>query len=207
MITVNLKNVNNTISSVAQCRRLLPRKYFLKIALRWVVFDTSKTKGDFMQRIHTGYYMAAVLLLLVITMNSASAHCEIPCGIYGDEMRFDMISEHITTIEKSMKMIEAQTKEMQIDHNQLVRWINNKENHANEIQNIVCQYFMTQRIKPVEDGDDVALRVYTKQITLLHHMLISAMKAKQTTDHAHIEDLRNLLEEFRVLYFGGKKKR
>ena len=36
---------------------------------------------------------------------SVQAHCQIPCGIYGDEMRFQMLEEHITTIEKSMKLI------------------------------------------------------------------------------------------------------
>lgn len=160
-----------------------------------------------MQKIHTGYYVAAVLLLLIITANNVSAHCEIPCGIYNDEMRFDMISEHLATIERSMEVIEALSAEDQAMYNQLVRWINNKESHANDIQDIVSQYFMTQRIKPAEAYDQVGYRVYVMQITLLHRMLISAMKAKQTTDHAAIENLRNLLEEFRTIYFGGKKKR
>ena len=25
----------------------------------------------------------------------AEAHCQIPCGIYGDEMRFQMLEEHV----------------------------------------------------------------------------------------------------------------
>jgi nickel superoxide dismutase len=160
-----------------------------------------------MHRISTKNFVVVVLpLLMVMAVNSAFAHCEIPCGIYGDEMRFDMITEHITTIERSMKMIAELSKEEHTNHNQLVRWVNNKESLANEIQEIVYQYFMTQRVKPVEE-DDVIYRNYVKQITLLHHMLIGAMKAKQTTDPVHVENLRNLLEEFRAIYFGGKKKR
>jgi nickel superoxide dismutase len=151
--------------------------------------------------------MVAVVLLLVLTMSSAFAHCEIPCGIYDDEMRFDMISEHITTIERSMRMIEEMSKEKLIDHNQLVRWINNKESHANDIQDIVSQYFMTQRLKPVGDNDEVAYKAYVMQITLLHRMLVHTMKAKQTTDLTIVKKLRNSLEEFRTLYFSGKKKR
>lgn len=42
---------------------------------------------------------------------SAFAHCEIPCGIYGDQARVDLIREHVTTIEKSMDMIEKLSKE------------------------------------------------------------------------------------------------
>ena len=153
-----------------------------------------------------GYNILFVLVMLV-TVNIAGAHCEIPCGIYGDEMRFNMIEEHITTFERSMKMITELSKEEQTNYNQLMRWISNKEDHTNEIQSIVCQYFMTQRIKPAGEEDDLAHKVYVKQITLLHQMLIGAMKAKQTTDHSHVENLRKVLEEFRAIYFGGKKKR
>ena len=42
---------------------------------------------------------------------SAFGHCEIPCGIYDDEMRIEMISEHIGTIEKSMNEIMHLQKE------------------------------------------------------------------------------------------------
>ncbi len=35
----------------------------------------------------------------------AFAHCEIPCGIYDDEMRIKIINEHIVTVEKSMNQI------------------------------------------------------------------------------------------------------
>ncbi|KPK64494.1 superoxide dismutase [candidate division WOR_3 bacterium SM23_42] len=159
-----------------------------------------------MHRMSARHVVVAVLpLLMVMGVNTAFAHCEIPCGIYDDEMRFEMIVEHIVTVEKSMNMILTLIEQERIDHNQLVRWINNKESHADEIQDIVCQYFMTQRIKPVEKGEDVKYITYVKQITLLHHMLIIAMKMKQTTDLTTAEKFRSLLEEFRAVYFGGKK--
>jgi len=41
----------------------------------------------------------------------AYAHCEIPCGIYDDEMRIKIINEHIVTVEKSMKQIIELEKE------------------------------------------------------------------------------------------------
>ena len=75
-------------------------------------------------------------------------HCEIPCGIYDDEMRIKMMAEHITTLEKSMKEIMALSKAPAINYNQIVRWVMNKETHATEFQGIVTQYFMTQRIRP-----------------------------------------------------------
>ena len=34
----------------------------------------------------------------------------------------------------------------------------NKEEHANQLQHIVTQYFMTQRIKPVDQKDEAAVK-------------------------------------------------
>lgn len=137
-----------------------------------------------------------VLAIMFVASSYAAAHCEIPCGIYDDKMRINAIAEHITTIEKSMKEILKLESSKPLTHNQLVRWIMNKEDHANELQGIVTQYFMTQRIK-------VGTENYTKKLTLLHKMLISAMKCKQTTDLSHISTLRTLLREFNDLYFGA----
>ena len=139
-----------------------------------------------------------VLLVLFIGLFSpfrAGAHCEIPCGIYDDEMRVKMMTEHVTTIEKSMKQITTLGKTEPKDFNQLIRWVSNKEHHATELQHIVSQYFMTQRIKP--DTKD-----YARKVTLLHKMLVSAMKCKQTTDLDNVTMLRSLLKDFSSLYFG-----
>ena len=127
----------------------------------------------------------------------AFAHCEIPCGIYDDEMRIKIINEHIVTVEKSMNQIIGLEKEEHHNSNQLVRWIMNKERHADEIQDIVTQYFMTQRIK-------LDTKNYEKKIVLLHQMLIYSMKCKQTTDLANVSKLKELVNDFKELYF--KKK-
>ena len=141
------------------------------------------------------FYMLFIGLsfFLVFTSN-AFAHCEIPCGIYDDEMRIKMISEHIDTIEKSMKHILALEKKKKHNSNQLVRWIMNKEQHANMLQEIVAQYFMTQRIK-------ANTKNYDKKLGLLHQMLVITMKCKQTTDLSNVSKLRDLLKNFQSLYF------
>ena len=146
------------------------------------------------------YYL---LLAFVIMLPIKSwSHCEIPCGIYDDQARVNLISEHITTIEKSMNQITALSAEGEKNYNQLVRWINNKEEHADKLMEIVTQYFMTQRLKPVEQGQTKEYKAYFTQLTLLHEMLVSAMKCKQTTDLAHTEKLKELLEKFKESYFG-----
>ena len=105
-----------------------------------------------------------------------------------------MITEHITTIEKSMNQIAKLEKEQLHNSNQLVRWVMNKERHADELQEIVTQYFMTQRIK-------LDTKEYDKKLALLHQMLVSSMKCKQTTDLNHVNKLKELVKEFQALYF------
>ena len=129
-------------------------------------------------------------------------HCQIPCGIYGDEDRFKALEEDITTVEKSMKQIEELSKQGEKNYNQIVRWVINKDEHAGKIQRAVSEYFMTQRVKPADPKDAEAYRKYVEQLTLLHEMLITAMKAKQTTDLANVEKLRLLLAKFHEAYTG-----
>jgi nickel superoxide dismutase len=110
-----------------------------------------------------------------------------------------MISEHILTIEKSKQQITSIQEKTPLDSHQLVRWIVNKEDHANKIQKIVSQYFMTQRIK-TEDKD------YAKRISLLHQMPVSAVKCKQAADLSNVKTLRSLLDEFHHVYFGNGRQ-
>ena len=150
--------------------------------------------------------MAVLMLISLISVTVAKAHCEIPCGIYGDKARFEMLREHIQTIEKSMQEITRLSNEDHEDYNQIVRWVNNKDDHANQLMHIVTQYFMTQRIKPVEDVNSPEYKQYVNKITLLHKMLISAMKSKQTTDLKYTRELRDLVDEFEKAYSGEEKE-
>ena len=142
----------------------------------------------------------ALLSLLALIAVRVSSHCEIPCGIYDDEMRIKMIDENITTVEKSMKQIIELSGQDKQNMNQIVRWVQNKENHVDEISHIVTQYFMTQRLKPVEADHSEAYMGYVEKLTLLHQMLVYSMKAKQTTDLANVEELRSLLTSFKAAY-------
>ena len=44
--------------------------------------------------------LTGVLLVAGVT-SVVFSHCEIPCGIYDDPMRLDMMAEHITTITRT----------------------------------------------------------------------------------------------------------
>ena len=146
--------------------------------------------------------MTIFLLFTFATGQNAFSHCQIPCGIYDDQMRFTMIEENILTIEKSIKQIVELSNQLEKNFNQIVRWTLNKENHADEIAHILSYYFLAQRVKPVDSKDAATHKEYLAKITVLHEMIAQAMKAKQTTDLSHVEQLRSLLKVFHKLYFG-----
>ncbi len=150
------------------------------------------------------FALAALALAATLAFAaSAGAHCQIPCGIYDDELRVQLIEEHITTVEKSMNQIISLGAAEKVDYNQLVRWVGNKETHAQEIQDIVTAYFMAQRIKPpVSLDNETEVNEYLHKLALLHAIQIHAMKAKQSTDLEQIKTLRELVTKFRSAYFG-----
>jgi nickel superoxide dismutase len=147
-----------------------------------------------------GILLVALGLILFLNQ-SVYSHCEIPCGVYGDEMRFEMIEEHLKTIEKGM----AKINDKGTDNQQIVRWTMNKETHATAIQEIASQYFLTQRIKPVAKKDKKQFAKYQNELTLLHHIIVHAMKAKQGTDSSHVKELRELSTAFKESYLHKHK--
>lgn len=153
-------------------------------------------------RIHLLLPLLAVLVTPLLVPASAAAHCQIPCGIYDDELRALQLREHIGTIEKSMRMIRELSAAQESDENQLVRWVENKEDHADAIVEIVTAYFLSQRIKLPAEGDEASQAAYRDRLALLHGLLVHTMKARQSTDQAVIDELRRLAAAFEVEYFG-----
>ncbi|MEO1235966.1 MAG: superoxide dismutase [Ni] [Planctomycetota bacterium] len=145
--------------------------------------------------------LAAAAMVIAATPR-AMAHCQVPCGIYGDELKFAELSQHIDTIEKSMASIKelAGSSDPQ-DVQQVVRWTNNKETHAQKIQDDAQEYFLAQRVKlPADESEHEA---YLAKLASLHEIIVYAMKCKQTTDPAATEPLRASLAKFKGQYFGN----
>ena len=132
-------------------------------------------------------------------------HCQVPCGIYGDQMRIDMLMEDAATIEKGMKTLLEFEQEEAPSQNQLVRWVLNKDEHAQNIQHQVASYWLAQRIKlPTADADSAARKKYADQLALLHRITVQAMKCKQTTDLSHVAAIRSTAMDFSTTYFSAE---
>ena len=147
-------------------------------------------------------FLSAIILMFSTQLNG---HCQIPCGVYDDAMRVKMIEEHTLTILKSMNYIKTNQNDLQ-QQNQVTRWIINKEQHAQEIQEIISEYFLTQRIK-LKDESQESKDLYHAQLAILHSILLDAMKCKQTVDTSITNSLLENLNKFVNLYFDehGKK--
>lgn len=150
-------------------------------------------------------FLSFIFTALLLSLTQLNAHCQIPCGVYDDTMRVKMIEEHTLTILKSMNYIASNQNDIE-QQNQVIRWIINKEEHAQEIQNIVSEYFLTQRIK-LKDDSKQSKDLYHAQLTALHNILLDAMKCKQTLNTNNTTSLLDNLNKFVNLYFDdhGKK--
>jgi len=147
--------------------------------------------------------MNNMIIYCIISISYIFAHCQVPCGIYDDARIIIEIEEHLLTIDKAMDNIlniisnnEQTAQEM----NQLVRWINTKEEHAQKIQNTLMEYFLAQRIKPKESSED-GYSQYVDLTTLCQNIIYTSMKTKQTVDLLHLEELKILIDDLIKLYF------
>lgn len=169
-------------------------KQVLIILLGFITFNLSASSSADSTRI-------SKLQLAIANLDLVDDHCEVPCGIYGDSLRVALMDEHIRTIEKATHQIIDLSAADKPNYNQLVRWINNKEIHAEEIQHIVSQYFLHQRVKLVDAKDVKATMKYNELLGSLHQILVYSMKAKQGTDVENIAKLKAALETFEAAYF------
>ena len=89
--------------------------------------------------------------------------------------------------------------------NQLIRWINTKEEHATLIQSTIADYFLAQRIKPKKKNED-GRQLYVDQTLVLQQIIVATMKCKQNVDQSKPEKVKQLLDQFINLYFDDHGK-
>lgn len=124
----------------------------------------------------------------------AYAHCQVPCGIYDDHARVQAMLEDAATVDKAAMMInELAGKTDAQSVNQAVRWVMNKEKHAQNVIETISDYFLTQRVKP--DQAD-----YAERLAKHHAVIVAAMKAKQNADTKFAEALTASIEALAPYY-------
>ena len=101
--------------------------------------------------------------------------------------------EDVTTLRKSVEQINEESEKENPNFNQLVRWVGNKETHADRIMETVLNYYLAQRIKSDQPH-------YEKKLVALHEIVVLSMKVKQTSDAAVVDSLEEAVKTFQMLY-------
>lgn len=139
-------------------------------------------------------WIAALPLSVFFAASDLEAHCQVPCGIYDDGARVAELREDARTIGKAIAKIgELAGKQDAQSANQLTRWVNNKEKHAANIIEVVAEYFLAQRIKPVAEGAD-GYAAYLTKLGDHHAVIVAAMKTKQKADGGAVDALNAALD-------------
>ncbi len=139
------------------------------------------------------FSFAVVVSILVLPLLT-HAHCQIPCGIYDDHARVQSMLEDAATVEKSARLIaELAGKSDAQSQNQLVRWVMNKEQHAQKIIDTITDYFLTQRVNPSQKD-------YAERLIKHHSVILAAMKVKQNADVKYAKDLKESIEALSAYY-------
>jgi len=142
----------------------------------------------------------SLITTALIIPQQLTAHCQVPCGIYDDNARVKSMLEDVRTTAKAVKLInELASKTDAQSKNQVVRWILNKEKHAQKIISTISDYFLTQRVKP-------SAKDYTERLVKHHTVIVAAMKVKQSTDIKSLEALHAAVDALTAYYPEHKHK-
>lgn len=149
-------------------------------------------------------FLITLASLSLLSTTHLEAHCQIPCGIYNDDNVIESMQTDLLTIEKATKTILELQKDPSKNAHQLTRWVNNKESHAQALQDKVLNYFLAQRLKPTTI--DAEAEVYFEKLQLCHRIIVTAMICKQSPDEEAVVQLSDYLNDFEEAFGSGKEK-
>ncbi len=152
-------------------------------------------KQQMMALLTVGCVVAATTMVVFnVRTPVADAHCQVPCGIYDDAARITRMKEDAATIEKAIANINQLAGQHDSQaFNQAARWVMTKEDHASHIIEVISEYFMAQRVKPVAKGAD-GHDAYVDALTKYHAVMVAAMKTKQQSNQAAADALKSAIE-------------
>ena len=137
---------------------------------------------------------------LHLVLRLRGGHCQVPCGIFDDMAIVNEIKQAAVTIRKAM----VQCKELHgtlttdlVAMNQVVHWIDTKEEHASKIIKLVAEYCLCQRVKPEVFANE---NDYVEALKVHHRLMQAAMKAKQTMEETACDALDQAIMDFSKMY-------
>lgn len=122
-----------------------------------------------------------------------NAHCQMPCGIYHDNMVYDQIDQFVETVYKGVSVLNESKFSTPKERNEYIRWVGEKEHGCNDVAELILTYFLQQKIKPGE-ADTV------KRLTSAHNLLFLLVAIKQNTDLDTVKQFNGEWEKFKLMF-------
>jgi hypothetical protein len=127
-------------------------------------------------------------------------HCQVPCGIFDDSATISELKEACVTIRKAIvqsKNLHGIVGSDPLAMNQMVRWINTKEEHCSKIIKLVSEYLLCQRVKRSNFNTE---EDYLQTLKFHHIVMQAAMKAKQSMDEGACDMLEHAVADLAKMY-------
>ncbi|PJD97590.1 MAG: hypothetical protein CK425_02885 [Parachlamydia sp.] len=121
------------------------------------------------------------------------SHCQMPCGVYHDNMVYDQIDQYVETMVKGMTVLSDNKFTSLHDKNEFVRWIITKENESNKTAELITTYFLQQKIKPDEEDT-------VKKVVMAHRLLFDIVGIKQNIDIKMVKNFQEVWDKFKLLF-------
>lgn len=137
-----------------------------------------------------------VTIAALVAQANLTAHCQLPCGIYHDEMVFDEVDQYVETMYKGISVMLENKFDTILQKNQYIRWAINKEESSDGIARRFCEYFLQQKIKP---GDDPETDAKVKSV---HKMLFLLVQIKQNVDLEMVKKFSEEWDRFKLMFHG-----
>lgn len=135
----------------------------------------------------SGLFVAACYTL------DLNAHCQMPCGIYHDDMVFDQIDQYVETVVKGITVLEDSKFKTIRERNEFIRWVMEKEKSSNDVAELITTFFLQQKIKPGEEDTP-------ERLASAHRLLFLLVKIKQNADLKVVYDFYQEWEKFKLMF-------
>lgn len=142
-------------------------------------------------------YKLITILDKAVGLETAKAHCDIPCGIY-DPIIAQINALTVVRMLDLMNELEGKTTDRNKDYiNTLSRYVSVKEEHAEkakaEIRVIWGDYLKAQHLEK-----------YPNAHALVHRIMQLGSKVRQTTDREQAVQLVEAINEFALIFWDTK---
>ena len=131
--------------------------------------------------------------LLITPFATIQAHCQMPCGIYHDDIIYDEIDQFVEKMVKCMSILNNSKFQTPREKNEFIRWIGLKEKCSDEIASLITTYFLQQKIKPGESDTP-------ERLALAHKLLFLLVAIKQNTDVDIVDEFAAEWDKFKLMF-------